>query len=55
MSLLKSGLVHAIVYAGAVVALTPFAWMLLTSLKSPAETFVFPPVLIPREPHWENR
>jgi multiple sugar transport system permease protein len=54
LRLLKTGLVHAVVYAGAVIALTPFAWMLLTSLKSPAETFVFPPVLIPREPHWEN-
>ena len=54
MRLLKSGLVHVLVYGGALLALTPFLWMVLTSLKSPAETFAFPPVLVPRDPQWEN-
>jgi sn-glycerol 3-phosphate transport system permease protein len=34
--------------------LFPFAWMMLTSLKSIDETTVFPPKWIPSSIHWEN-
>jgi sn-glycerol 3-phosphate transport system permease protein len=32
----------------------PFWWMVLTALKSKAETLRFPPILWVNEPHWEN-
>ncbi|HSL42397.1 MAG TPA: carbohydrate ABC transporter permease [Anaerolineales bacterium] len=35
-------------------ALVPFLWMLSTALKTRAEVFTFPPILIPPEPRWEN-
>ncbi|MGB8980989.1 MAG: carbohydrate ABC transporter permease [Anaerolineales bacterium] len=35
-------------------ALVPFLWMLSTALKTRAEVFTFPPILIPPEPHWDN-
>jgi multiple sugar transport system permease protein len=34
--------------------LLPFAWMLSTSLKTPAETFTYPPVWIPSQIAWDN-
>src|SRR5215216_3474873 len=38
----------------ALVSLIPFLWMISTSLKTRAQVFDYPPVLIPQEPHWEN-
>ncbi len=38
----------------ALVALTPFFWMISTSLKTRAQVFAYPPTLLPRELHWEN-
>jgi len=32
----------------------PFLWMVSTSLKSPDEVVLFPPVLVPRAPQWGN-
>ena len=45
---------HAFLLLGSVVMLLPFIWMLSTSLKSPAETFAYPPVWIPSQPVWGN-
>ncbi|MBK9715156.1 MAG: carbohydrate ABC transporter permease [Kouleothrix sp.] len=45
---------HAALIAGSVLMLLPFAWMLSTSLKLPAETFSYPPVWIPSRLAWEN-
>jgi multiple sugar transport system permease protein len=45
---------HAALIAGSVVMLLPFAWMLSTSLKLPAETFTYPPILIPSKIAWDN-
>ncbi len=42
------------VAGGAIVMLLPFAWMISTSLKSPAEVFAYPIVWLPREPMWSN-
>jgi multiple sugar transport system permease protein len=42
------------IYAGAALALAPFAWMLATSLKTPLDAYAFPPVFLPREARWEN-
>ena len=38
----------------ALVALTPFFWMISTSLKTRAQVFAYPPTLLPPELHWEN-
>ena len=45
---------HAFLLAGSVVMLLPFVWMLGTSLKTPAETFAYPPVWIPSQIAWGN-
>jgi multiple sugar transport system permease protein len=45
---------HAFLLAGSVVMLLPFAWMLSTSLKTPPETFTYPPVWIPKTIAWDN-
>jgi multiple sugar transport system permease protein len=47
-------LVYVLVYGGAALCLLPFVWMVATSLKTPIEAFAFPPVFVPKEPHWEN-
>lgn len=39
---------------GALTMLVPFLWMVLTSLKSPAELAQFPPSLLPEEWLWSN-
>ncbi len=45
---------HAFLLAGSGVMLLPFIWMLSTSLKTPAETFAYPPVWIPSQIVWGN-
>jgi len=47
-------LLYALVSAGAVIFLIPFAWMVSTSLKQGAYAFVFPPVWIPPKFMWKN-
>lgn len=44
----------ALMLAGAVAMLLPFAWMLSTSLKTAGATFVMPPQFIPAEPTIDN-
>jgi len=47
-----------LVYAGAILATgllgLPFFWMVMTSLKSTAETGVYPPAWLPESVRWEN-
>ncbi len=38
----------------ALLMLTPFLWMLLTSLKTQQEAFQYPPSLFPSSPQWQN-
>lgn len=45
--------VHALVYAGAALILVPFAWMILTSLKTDTEA-LDPSRTLPRVPQWRN-
>jgi ABC-type glycerol-3-phosphate transport system permease component len=47
-------LVHALLLAGVVVMFIPLLWTVSTSLKSPAEVFIFPPTWIPSEIRWGN-
>jgi multiple sugar transport system permease protein len=45
---------YAVLGAGALVMLLPFAWMVSTSLKQGSATFVTPPLLLPAEPTLDN-
>lgn len=45
---------HAVLILGSIVMLLPFAWMLSTSLKQPADIFSYPPIWIPTEIAWDN-
>jgi multiple sugar transport system permease protein len=45
-----AGLRHAILLAGSLVMIFPFAWMLTTSFKPAAETLLWPPRFLPI--HW---
>jgi ABC-type glycerol-3-phosphate transport system permease component len=47
-------LVHLALLLGVVIMFIPLAWTLSTSLKSPAEVFIFPPKWIPSEIRWSN-
>lgn len=47
-------LAHALLLAGVAFMFVPLAWTLSTSLKSPAEVFLFPPKWIPSELRWGN-
>jgi multiple sugar transport system permease protein len=46
--------VHIILILGALLMLTPFFWMITTSLKTPAESIQFPPTWIPKSPQPQN-
>lgn len=52
--LLRGMLTYLVLVAGAVVMLLPFAWMLSTSLKTPADIFVYPPQWLPNPVQWSN-
>jgi multiple sugar transport system permease protein len=47
-------LVYAVLVFGAAVMLYPFVYMLSTSLKSPAQVYIFPPRWIPTPIMWSN-
>ena len=47
-------LTHAVLLAGAVVMLLPFAWMLSTSLKPADQLFSVPPTWLPHPLEWDT-
>jgi ABC-type glycerol-3-phosphate transport system permease component len=51
---LEKAILLLVIALGSIVFLLPFAWMVSTSLKSADQVYLFPPVWIPREFHWEN-
>jgi multiple sugar transport system permease protein len=52
--LLRQAIAYVGLGFGGVFALIPFLWMISTSLKTPAQLFVFPPTLIPEPIAPEN-
>jgi multiple sugar transport system permease protein len=54
VSILRKGVAYAGLTFGGIFALVPFLWMISTSLKTPAQLFVFPPTLIPNPIAPEN-
>ncbi len=45
---------HLGLLLGSLLMLTPFLWMLSTSLKFPPEIFIYPPIWIPSDIAWSN-
>jgi len=47
-------LIYFLLLAGAVIILTPLAWMISTSLKPKDMVFAYPPQWLPSPPRWQN-
>src|SRR5690554_6340387 len=45
---------YLVLTLGGIAMLTPFFWLISSSLKAPHEIYQFPPVWIPDPPRWEN-
>jgi ABC-type glycerol-3-phosphate transport system permease component len=52
--LILRAIVYVFLTAGTIVTIIPFVWMVSTSLKTPDQTFAFPPVWIPDPIKWDN-
>lgn len=52
--IIKSSLLHIIVYLMALAVLAPFIWMILTSFKDMSEIYVYPPKWFPSKFKFEN-
>jgi multiple sugar transport system permease protein len=50
----RRAILIGLLVAGGILMMVPFLWMITTSLKTRAEVFVTPPVLLPANPRWEN-
>jgi multiple sugar transport system permease protein len=50
----RAAAVYFLLVAFGVVFVGPFAWLVLTSLKSDSEVLTSPPVWIPAKPQWDN-
>ena len=44
----ETGLIHIILIVGALAFIFPFYWLIMTSVKTNAELFIWPPTLFPR-------
>lgn len=47
-------IIHMILLIGVILTITPFIWMLLTSLKTLGESTQIPPKIFPDKAQWEN-
>ena len=50
----KTFIIHFILIVGSIAMVFPFIWMLLTSLKTYAESIQVPPVIFPKHFQWSN-
>lgn len=50
----RTTMVHIILILGVIVTITPFIWMILTSLKTLGESTLVPPKILPEVPQWKN-
>lgn len=50
----KSLLIHFILILGSIAMIIPFIWMILTSLKTYAESVQVPPIIMPSDFQWSN-
>jgi multiple sugar transport system permease protein len=47
-------MVYILVIGGLIIVMTPFGWMISTSLKPLEQTFQFPPTWLPKPVRWRN-
>lgn len=52
--IIKTTLLYLILALLTIFFVTPFVWMVSTSLKTNQEVFMYPPILIPKQLMWEN-
>ncbi len=52
--LIQRSLGYLILIGGGLVMVTPFFWLISSSLKAPGKIFVFPPQMIPNPVRWQN-
>lgn len=52
--LLRHAAAHGLLIAGALTMITPFLWMVSTSLKPLEQVFVYPPQWVPNPVQWQN-
>ncbi len=50
----QRGLAYVVLSTGGVIMMLPFLWLISSSLKEPAQIFVFPPEWIPNPIAWQN-
>jgi multiple sugar transport system permease protein len=50
----RNKLIWVLLLVITVVSISPLVWMLLASVKTTAQMFASPPVIIPPKPTWEN-
>ena len=53
-NIIAAVLKYVILIFGALFTLMPFLWMIISSLKTPAEIIAIPPTLLPSSPQWSN-
>ncbi|MHB0874775.1 MAG: carbohydrate ABC transporter permease [Anaerolineae bacterium] len=53
-TVLKRATVHGFLILACISMALPFVWMVLSSLKTQPEIFIFPPRWLPRAPQWQN-
>ncbi|MBC7541280.1 MAG: carbohydrate ABC transporter permease [Candidatus Sericytochromatia bacterium] len=51
---LQKWLTYSLLFAGAVLMVLPFLWMISTSLKTPEQVLQWPPVWFPNPIRWQN-
>ena len=51
---LWNAMIILILLAGGVIMLTPFVWLVVSSLKPLEKVFIFPPEWIPDPVQWQN-
>jgi len=52
--MLRNLLIHLLLWSGVVIMFIPLVWTISTSLKTPAEVFIFPPKWLPEHIMWGN-
>ena len=53
-NIIAAVLKYVILIFGALFTLMPFLWMIISSLKTPAEIIAIPPTLLPSSPQWSE-
>jgi len=50
----KKAFIHCLLIFGVILTITPFLWMILTSMKTLGESTQIPPIIFPKKLNWQN-